>query len=146
MNRLPRTAEELNAWLAGKFQVLTGVARSFLEFSIPFTIGESDTYNPGYYSHRIMFLSLALVGRQRDCCEQIASEFLALPITREIWLDQTELLFIRQPFICDKEDSVYRVYGRLAFWRGALNTALRKSYCIKLEGATISRAKVKEED
>lgn len=146
MSRLPRTAEELNVWLSSNFQVVTGPNRSFLEFPIPFKIGDHEHSREEYYLYRIMFVSLALIGRQRDCCEQIAEEILTLPITKEIWQDQTELLFIRQPFICDKEDSVYRVYGRIAFWRESLNVVLRKSYCAKLEGSKIAKAKIKEEE
>ena len=127
----PLTVKQLNNWVHENFQVLEGASRAYIEFPYEVTLMGASVKQ----MYRVVFITLALNGDEDLCCRQIA-EALVDSVSLTDLQDQTALLFLRTEF--RKEDT--GVYGRLAFFEAAQQERLRKTLCVKSEGARARNA------
>ena len=135
--KLPVTVKQLNSWIDLHFSVFRGPPRAY--FELDFSI--QAQWQEIVIQHRVIFLSIGLIGDQEECCLQIA-ESLEKSVMTERFVDAIEPLFIRHDFEWDVEER--KVFGRIGFWRKTAQETLRKELCCYDYGQLPNRAKQRE--
>ncbi len=131
----PVTIAQLNGWIHNHFNVLQ-VSRAYAEFYFPIRVGYEDEQRSTGSTHRVAMLTLGFRGDEEACCKAIAAH-LYLQVSREMFLDAAQLLFLRREFTLDKADELCSedcVRGRLAFWETDKNAKLIASPCFVSQG------------
>jgi len=144
---IPTSAVMLNGWIEAHFQAFHGPARSWFELPFPVTIGFEEEQRSCTTQHRVSYITLGFKGPEEECCKAIA-EWLYAQISYEEYCDAYTPLFIRRPFVYEKDESfglVEYVTGRLAFWDNAKNRKLIASPAYKPEGAMIRSVKMPDD-
>lgn len=141
----PEKAVDLNAWVKAHFMVFEGPGRSYFELPFPVRVGWAGEEKGTETLHRVSYLSLSFRGTEADCCKAIAAH-LYLCVSREIWMDAIEAVFVRTYFTYTDSENFgvmeSKVAGRLAFWRQDLNRKLMSQAVFRPEGALASIAQL----
>ena len=137
--KLPETAVELNQWIKMNFVTFEGPSRAY--FELPINVALPDVGQVTLHK-RVIYLTLSLEGPERDVVQHIAhvlrtiagndpeheAIFVRKWFAYESFSDQVSPLvdysFLAAPALPPTRS---KVYGRLAFWSSALNSALMKT-------------------
>ena len=137
MNKVPETADDLNAWINVHFQACDGPARAWAEFNFRVWFGGKDDDDAHRHRHRIVFAAICFRGEE-DACVKAMALWLRSLITAESYEDGNEPVFIRKRFSYEKDNR--ELFGRIAFWDPEKQQKLISFPCYKPEGALPRKA------